>query len=174
MDTQMGQVSIYSLTVPVFTGMLDRMSAWLDLAQADGAERGVDIDAMLQERLAPDMFTLLGQYQLATAFAKNALCRLAGQTPPDFPDIEKTVVDVRARIDRARTIVQAITPAMLVDAATREITIQTGPQDRTPFSGEDYLLKFALPQFYFHASMAYAILRHNGVKLGKRDFLTLR
>jgi len=169
----MDQIGIYNLTVPVFTGMLDRMSAWLDLAQTHGATQGVPIDALLQERLAPDMFTALGQYQLATAFAKNAMCRLAGQSPPDFPDIEKTAVHVRARIDRARAIVQSVLPAMLDGAATREIIIQTGPNDRTTFSGEDYLLKFALPQFYFHASMAYAIFRHNGVKLGKRDFLTI-
>ncbi len=169
----MNEIGIFNVTVPVFTGMLDRMSAWLDLAQSHGEEQGIDIDVLLQERLAPDMFTLLGQYQLATAFAKNAMCRLAGQTPPDFPDIEKTATDVRARINRARTIVQSMTPAMLDGAATREITIQTGPNDRTTFSGEDYLLKFAQPQFYFHASMAYAILRHNGVKLGKRDFLTI-
>ena len=168
----MDQIGIFNLSVPVFTGMLDRMSAWLDLAEIHGQEQGIDIDVLLQERLAPDMLTLLGQYQLATAFAKNALCRLAGQTPPDFPDIEKTASDVRARIIRARSIVQSMTPAMLEGAATREITIPTGPDSRTTFSGEDYLLKFALPQFYFHASMAYAILRHNGFKLGKRDFLT--
>lgn len=169
----MNQVSIFSLTAPVFTGMLDRMIAWLDLAQTHAEEQGIDIDVLLQARLAPDMFTLLGQYQLATAFAKNAMCRLAGQTPPDFPDIEKTAADVRARIVRARSIVQSITPAMLDGAATREISIQTGANERTTFSGDDYLLKFAQPQFYFHASMAYAILRHNGVKLGKRDFLTI-
>ncbi len=169
----MVQIDVFNLTVPVFIGMLDRMSAWLDSAEIHGREQGIDIDVLLQERLAPDMFTLLGQYQLATAFAKNAMCRLTGQTPPDFPDVEKTAAHVRARIDRSRAIVQSITPEMLDGAATREITIQTGTNDRTTFSGEDYLLKFAQPQFYFHASMAYAILRHNGVKLGKRDFLTI-
>ena len=169
----MPQIDVFNLTAPVFIGMLDRMSAWLDLAEIHGQEQGVDIDGLLQARLAPDMFTLLGQYQLATAFAKNAMCRLAGQTPPDFPDIEKTATDVRARINRARTIVQSITPAMLEGAATREISIQTGAYERTTFSGEDYLLKYAMPQFYFHASMAYAILRHHGVQLGKRDFLTV-
>lgn len=168
----MPQIDVFNLTAPVFIGMLDRMSAWLDLAEIHGQEQGVDIDVLLQARLAPDMLTLLGQYQLATAFAKNAMCRLAGQTPPDFADIEKTATDVRARINRARTIVQSITPAMLEGAVTREISIQTGANERTTFSGEDYLLKFAMPQFYFHASMAYAIFRHNGVKLGKRDFLT--
>ena len=169
----MDQISLFNLTVPVFTGMLDRMNAWLDQAQTHCEEQGIGIDVLLQERLAPDMLTTLGQYQLATAFAKNAMCRLAGQTPPDFPDIEKTATDVRARISRAQTIVQSITPAMLEGAATREITIQTGPNIHTTLSGEDYLLKSALPQFYFHASMAYAIARHNGVKLGKKDFLTI-
>jgi len=169
----MAQIDTFNLTAPVFIGMLDRMSAWLELGEIHAQEQGIDIDVLLQERLAPDMFTLLGQYQLATAFAKNAMCRLAGQTPPDFPDVEKTAAQVRARIVRARSIVQAVTPAMLEEAATREISIPTGPNERMTFSGEDYLLKFALPQFYFHASMAYAIFRHNGVKLGKRDFLTI-
>ena len=169
----MGQIDIHSLTVPVFTGMLDRMSAWLDLAKAHCAAREIDIDSLLQERLAPDMFTLLGQYQMATAFAKNAVCRLAGQTPPDFPDIEKTEADVRARIERARAILLSVTEEMLAGAEAREISIQTGPNVRSTLTGHAYLLSFSMPQFYFHASMAYAILRHNGVALGKRDFLTL-
>lgn len=169
----MSQIDMYDLTVPVFTGMLDRMSAWLDLAKTHCAAHDLSIDALLQERLAPDMFTLLGQYQMATAFAKNAVCRLAGQTPPDFPDVEKNEADVRARIARARGIVQSVTAAMLVGSKAREISIQTGPDARSTLSGEVYLLSFSMPQFYFHASMAYAILRHNGVPLGKRDFLTL-
>ena len=170
----MSAIGIYTLTVPVFTGMLDRMSAWLDTAQTHCTARDIQLDALLQERLAPDMFTLLGQYQMATAFAKNAVCRLAGQTPPDFPDVEKTEADVRARIARARAIVQSVTEEMLAGAASREITIKTGPNLTSTLSGEAYLLGFSMPQFYFHASMAYAILRHNGVSLGKRDFLTLQ
>ena len=169
----MDTIGMYSLTVPVFTGMLDRMSAWLDLAGVHATTNNMTVDDLLQARLAPDMFNLLGQYQMATAFAKNACCRLAGQTPPDFPDSEKTEQDVRARIARARSLVQAITPEQFVGAATREISIPTGPDVRTMFSGEAYLLTFALPQFYFHASMAYAILRHKGVAIGKRDFLSI-
>ncbi len=169
----MNDVAIYSMTVPVFTGMLDKMSMWLDRAEALAAEKKFGIDVLLQDRLAPDMFSLLGQYQMATAFAKNAVCRLADQTPPDFPDAEKNVADVRARVARARDIVQGMDADAFAGAATREITIQTGPNERTALTGANYLLSFALPQFYFHASMAYAILRHNGVEIGKRDFLSL-
>jgi len=170
----MSQTGIFNQTVPVFTGMLDRMGAWLTIAQPCCAAKGISVDALLQERLAPDMFTLLGQYQMATAFAKNGVSRLAGLTPPDFPDVEKTEADVRARIARARGIVESVTEGMLAGAERREITIQTGPDQKMALTGEAYLLSFCLPQFYFHASMAYAILRHNGVPLGKRDFLTLQ
>ncbi len=169
----MSDVAIYSMTVPVFTGMLDKMSMWLDRAEALAAAKKFSIDVLLQDRLAPDMFSLLGQYQMATAFAKNAVCRLAGQSPPDFPDVEKNLADVRARIARARGIVQGMDANAFAGAAAREISIQTGPNERTALSGQDYLLGFALPQFYFHASMAYAVLRHNGVEIGKRDFLSL-
>lgn len=169
----MSEVAIYSMTVPVFTGMLDRMNTWLERAETLAAAKKFSIDVLLQDRLAPDMFSLLGQYQMATAFAKNAVCRLAGQTPPDFPDAEKNLDDVRARIAQARSIVQGMDANAFAGAAAREITIQTGPNERTALTGENYLLSFALPQFYFHASMAYAILRHNGVELGKRDFLSL-
>jgi hypothetical protein len=154
--------------------MLDRMSAWLDIARSHCAASGGSVEALLQERLAPDMFTLLGQYQMATAFAKNGVSRLAGLVPPDFPDVEKNEADVRARIARARGIVESVTATMLEGADRREITIQTGPDMKATLTGEAYLLSFCLPQFYFHASMAYAILRHNGIPLGKRDFLTLQ
>ncbi len=121
-------------------------------------------------RLAPDMFTLLGQAQMATAFAKNAVCRLAGHTPPDFPDIETSEADVLARIDRARGIVLSVIEEVLAGAEQSEISIQTGPSVRSTVTDQAHLLGLSMPQYCFHASMAYAIPRHNGVPPGKRDF----
>lgn len=167
----MNDSAIYNATVPVFLRMLNNLDKWLDMAEAHGAAKGFTMDSLLQARLAPDMFTLLGQVQMATAFAKNIACRLAGQTPPDFPNAETNSVELRARIERARAIVKSISADALVDAATREITVQTGPDTRMTLSGNDYLHIYGMPQFYFHVTMTYAILRHNGVGLGKRDFI---
>lgn len=162
---------LHAATAPVFLQMLDNLSAWLDKAEAHAKAKGYDAETLLTARLAPDMLPLGGQIALMTAFAKNAVCRLAGETPPDFPDEEKTLAEFRTRIARARSIVAAIKPEQMAEAATREVNVRTGPNESTKFSGQDYLFKFALPNFYFHAATAYDILRHNGVDIGKRDFL---
>ncbi len=162
--------NLYAATAP-FVTMLDNLSAWLDKAEAHAKARNFDVEVLLAARLAPDMLSLAGQIGLMTAFAKNTVCRLAGETPPDFPDAEKTLPEFRARIARARGIVAAIKPEQLADGATREVNVRTGPNESTTFTGQDYLFKFALPNFYFHAATAYDILRHNGVEIGKRDFL---
>jgi hypothetical protein len=167
----MSQVSLYDIAVPTFTTTLNAMSTWLDRGEAYAAEKKFDVANLLDARLAPDMFSLRNQTQMATAFAKNAMCRLAGQTPPDFPDAERTLADVRARIARTLTIIQGIKPADFDAAPTREISVQTGPNTHRTLSGTDYLLRFSLPQFYFHSTAAYALLRHNGVTLGKMDFM---
>lgn len=167
----MSLIHLYDTSAPVFIGTLNAMSLWLDKAEAYAKDKKFDPEILLQARLAPDMLPLLGQYSLATAFAKNIMCRLAGQTPPDFPDAEKNIADVRARIARSLSIVQGLTRDDLKDAATREITFQAGPDTRLTMIGEVYLSTFGLPNFYFHAAAAYALLRHNGVPLSKMDFL---
>jgi hypothetical protein len=168
------QIALYDASAPVFLAMLDNLSAWLDKAEAYAKEKNFDVETLLAARLAPDMLALSGQIALTTAFAKNAMCRLAGETPPDFPDVEKRLADFRARIQRARDIVAGVKPEAFAGAATRMINVRTGPDTSADLTGAQYFLMFALPNFYFHASTAYDILRHNGVPIGKRDFLPQR
>jgi len=165
----MSTLSLYASTAPVFTAMLDNLSTWLDKAEAHARAKNVDAETYLQSSLAPDMFPLSGQISMMTAFAKNTMRRLAGEAPPDFPDAEKTIADFRTRIARARDIV-VTTDAAKLDA-TRKINVRTGPETTIDLTGVEYLTLFALPNFFFHATTAYDILRHNGVQLGKRDFL---
>lgn len=164
---------MHAASADVFVRMLNALSGVLDKAEAHAKAKKFDFDVLLNSRLAPDMFTLTGQIQLATAFAKNAVCRLAGQTPPDYPDTDVTLAQLRARIDRTLDIVGSIDPKALEGSDTREVTVRVGPDQTMTMSGRDYLLGFALPNFYFHVTMAYAILRHNGVELGKRDYMAL-
>jgi uncharacterized protein len=166
----MPQFSIYAASAPVFVNMLNALSGVLDKAEADSKARNYDVAVLLQSRLAPDMFPLTAQIHLATSFAKNAVFRLTGQSPPDFADLEPTLADARARIAKTLDLVQSMSEADFNGAAEREITIKLGP-DTVTMSGADYLNTFLLPNFYFHLTVAYAILRHNGVPLGKRDFM---
>jgi hypothetical protein len=167
----MSTISIYQSSAPVLAKMLNTLSHLLDAAEAHAAQKKIDFDVLLNARLAPDMLPLSGQLALSTAFAKNAAARLAGDTPPDFPDSDKTLADFRARIARALDIVQSYNEAAMVGSAERDITFGMGPEIKVTLKGADYLTDFVLPNFFFHMSMAYAILRHNGVALGKKDFL---
>lgn len=164
---------LHAASADVFIRMLNALSGVLDKAEAHAKAKKFDIDVLLNARLAPDMFNLTGQVQLATVFAKNAMCRLAGQEPPNYEDNEKTLDELRARIDRTLDIVASTDAAALEGAETRQVTFRVGPDQTMTVSGRDYLLHFAMPNFYFHVTMAYAILRHNGVELGKRDFMAL-
>jgi hypothetical protein len=162
---------LHAASVGVLGWMLGNLAACLDKAEASAKQRKFDPDVLFVARLAPDMLTLTGQIHLATAFAKNTVCRLAQKEPPNFTDLAPTLEAARARIAEARVIVDAIGPAALDGAWTRELTVQVGPERRLTMTGADYLQKFAMPNFYFHLTTAYAILRHNGVPLGKGDFL---
>lgn len=162
---------IHEASAGVFARMLQNLSGMLDKAEAHAKAKKFDIEVLLNARLAPDMFSLVGQIQLATAFAKNTMCRLAGQEPPDFPDTDITLAQLRARIDRALDIVHSVDAKALAGAETRQVTFRTGPDTSATVPGKDYLNYFAMPNFYFHMTMAYAILRHNGVELGKRDYM---
>lgn len=167
----MSKSALYAASAPMFVIMLNNLNTWLDKAEAHAAAKKFDIEVLMQARLAPDMLSLAGQISLATAFAKNAMCRLAGQTPPDFPDTDKTLADYRARIARALDIVQSIAEADFAGAEERAVSVRVGPDATINASGSDYFYKFGLPNFYFHMTAAYALLRHNGVELGKKDFL---
>lgn len=166
----MSQVFMHAFSAPTFARMLKNLSAMLAKAEAHAKAKNFDPAVLLNDRLAPDMFTLTRQIQIATDHAKGAMARLAGQQPEPIEDKESTIADLQARIAKVIAIVEAYKPEQLEGADKREITIKI-PNQELKFSGRDYLETWALPNFYFHVTMAYAIVRHNGVDLGKRDFL---
>jgi len=168
----MSKLSMHSITAPTFVTILNAMNMWLDKAEEYAKEKKFDVDVLLSSRLAPDMLPLRNQIGFATAWAKNCQCRLANQTPPDFPDTDlATMETIRARIARAIDIVKSISAADLEGAEVRTINYNLGPTMKMSQSGLDYFNRMALPNFYFHATAAYAILRHNGLTLGKQDFM---
>ncbi len=128
---------------------------------------------LLNARLFPDMYPLIRQVQIATDMSKGAAARLAGVEVPKFEDDETTFEQLQARIAKTIAFIETITPAQLTDAATREVTINVRKIE-LKFSGQDYLLKWVMPNVYFHVTTAYNILRHNGVELGKPDFLRIK
>src|SRR5262249_16850409 len=157
-------------SAPLFLQHLPALSACLDKAAAFAAAKKFDISVLLQSRLYPDMFPLVRQVQLVTDFSKGAVARLAGQEPPKYEDNETTVEQLKERIAKTVTYIKEFRPAQIDGSEDRDITITLGGQPRN-FKGENYLTGFALPNFYFHTTTAYAILRHNGVELGKADFM---
>ncbi len=162
--------SLYPASVARFAHMLKNLAAMLDKAEAHCEARKIDPAALIGFRLYPDMFPFSRQVQIACDTAKGAAARLAGAEVPKHEDAEKTFPELRARIKKTLDFVQSFKPAQLEGAEAREVVIKLGGRD-TSFRGEQYLFNFALPNFYFHVATAYAILRHNGVELGKRDFL---
>jgi hypothetical protein len=163
-------LSMYHASVPVFRQGLKNLSAILDKAEAQATERKIDPAVLLAARLAPDMFPLVRQVQIACDHAKGASARLAGLDVPKFDDVETTIEELQQRLTRVREFVESIDPARFDASAERDITMPIGGQPKT-FTGQTYLLHFALPNFYFHSTVAYAILRHNGIAIGKRDFI---
>jgi len=162
--------SIYTASAPVFGRILSNLSAILDKAEAHCTARKIAPEALLQFRLYPDMFPLVRQVQIATDMSKGAAARLAGVEVPSYADTETTFEDLRARLAKTNDFIKSLKPEQFDGAEDRTITIKTGGQERS-FSGSDYLLHFVLPNFYFHATTTYAILRHCGVELGKKDYV---
>jgi hypothetical protein len=163
-------ISMYRASAPIFLQFLPALSGCLDKAAAYAATKKVDPSVLLQARLFPDMFPLSRQVQLTADFAKGAMARLAGVEPPKYEDNETTVDQLKARIAKTLDFVKEFKPAQIDGSEDRDITLMLGGQSRS-FKGENYLVGFALPNFFFHATTAYAILRHNGVELGKGDFM---
>jgi len=163
-------ISMYQSSAPVLTRMLTNLSAILDKAAAHAASRKIDPAVLLGTRLFPDMFSLAKQVQLACDFAKGAAARLAGVEPPKFPDEEKTFDELKARIARTIDYVKEFKPAQIDGSEARAVALTAAGQTYN-FKGQGYLLNMVLPNFYFHVTTAYAILRHCGVYIGKRDFL---
>lgn len=163
-------IELHALAAPVFTARLKSLVHLLKIGEAEGVTRGLSEEAVLGARLAPDMFDLKRQVQIATDHAKGAMARLAGLDVPSFPDTEQSFADLYARIDRTLAFVESV-PATAVDG--REATIVTLKlrQETMELTAIDYLQGFAIPNFYFHLTTAYDILRHLGMPVGKRDFL---
>ena len=162
---------IYTASIPVFKQMLGGLSGVLAKADAHVAAKKIDPNALLQARLFPDMFPLLRQVQVATDFAKSVSARLAGVDVPKLDDNEQTFADLQARITTVLTFIDGLDVALFDEAATREIITQAGTPKEKRFTGASYIFNYGLPHFFFHTTTAYAILRHNGVEVGKKDYI---
>ena len=164
-------MSISTASIPVFEIGLNALSVILDKAEAHAEAKKIDPTVLLNARLFPDMFPLTRQVQIACDQAKNGAARLAGLEPPKYEDNEKTLAELKARIAKALAYVKTL-DAKAIDVATdRQVTFPLGPNNKGHMKGADYLNHFVLPNFYFHLTTAYDILRHCGLEVGKRDFL---
>lgn len=162
---------MYSASVPVFNQMLGGLAAVLTKAAQHAEAKNIDPNAFLQARLFPDMFNLLRQVQVACDFAKGAAARLAGVDVPKMDDTELTFDQLQARIAAVQVFMASLKPEQFDTAATREIVTQAGTPKEKRFTGQSYLLNYALAHFFFHTTTAYSILRHNGVEVGKKDYV---
>jgi hypothetical protein len=163
-------ISMYDVSIPIFTLSLTNLSAILDKAVSHGEAKKVDPKVIPQARLIVDMLPLSSQIQIACDTAKGAAARLAGVEVPKHEDTETTLAELKARVAKTLDFIRTIKPEQLQGAETREIVLQF-PQTTLKFTGINYLTNFVLPNFFFHVTTAYALLRKNGVDLGKRDFL---
>ena len=157
---------MYSATVPAFIAMLNNIKNWLDKAAAQGDEA-----QLIEARLAPDMFALARQIQIASDAAKGAGARLTGSEAPAMPDTEASFAELKDRCEKTVAFLQSIDPAAYDAGLAKEVVITFPNGAGLRFDGATFLTGFALPNFYFHASITYAILRANGIDLGKQDFL---
>lgn len=164
-------LSMYQASVPVFVRALANLKHVLQKGEAHASGHGIAPEVLLQARLFPDMFPLLRQVQIATDMCKNGAARLAGAEPVPFPDDETSFAQLYARIDRAIEVLQGFQPGQIDGSEGRPVSFMTRSNGELKFDGQSYLLGFVLPNLYFHASIAYALLREAGVVLGKNDFL---
>lgn len=164
-------ISMHAASAPVFARMLGNMLNWMEAAKAHAEAKKFDTANYLGLRLAPDMLPFKNQIQICSDAAKGCIARLAGQPVPSWPDDEATFDDLIARVRKTRDYVLSVPAAEIDGSEDREIEIPRRTGDALKFSGLDYLRGFATPNFYFHATTTYALLRHAGVSLGKMDFL---
>lgn len=163
-------LSLYQTSVPCFIRMLTSLDAILVKAEAQATAKKIDPAVLLNSRLFPDMFALMRQIQIATDHAKGAVSRLAGVEVPKYEDNEQTLEEIRARLAKTIGYVGSFTADQIDSHENDTITLKVGGREMS-FSGQDYLVGFALPNFYFHVVTAYNILRHNGIEIGKRDYM---
>lgn len=163
-------MSMYQASVPVFVRMLTNLKAILNKAAAYAQARKIDETALLNARLFPDMFPFTRQVQLACDFARGTAARLAGKEPPALEDTEKTLAELIARIDRSLDYIRGIASREIEGSEAREIVRPVRGEPKK-FTGLNYLIQYALPNFFFHTTTAYAILRHSGLEIGKADYI---
>lgn len=163
-------LSIHQLTIPAFTRGLSALDKLLTKGEAHAAETGTSLQDLFDARIAPDMYPLSAQVQRASDASKLAVARLTGVPGPAYEDNEATFAELHARIAKTLAHLNSIDPAAFEGAETRKVEIKT-PTTTLEWTGPDFLTQFALPNFYFHLTTAYGILRNAGVPLGKRDFL---
>ena len=163
-------ISMYSASVPVFIRMLSNLSHFLDKAEANAAVRKFDTTVLASGRLAPDMLPFVAQIRIACDAAKLTFSRVGGVDAPKFDDKETTFAELKERITNTIAFIKTVKPEDMNGKEDIAVTFKAGPVERT-LSGEDYLKHWSTPNVYFHVTTAYNILRHNGVDLGKTDFL---
>ena len=163
-------VTMYQASVPQFLRMLGNLKSILEKAESWAADKKLDPAVLLNMRLAPDMFPLKRQSQIATDSAKGCAARLAGVEIPSYPDTEETFVELKARLQKTMDFLASFAPEQIDGSEDKAITLNF-PSMELKFSGRDYLFQFVQPNFYFHLTTAYAILRHNGLDIGKMDFI---
>ena len=163
-------LSMYQASVPRFANMLGNLSSILDKAQAHVEAKKLDASTLTTYRLFPDMLPFTRQVQIACDTAKGAVARLAGVENPSHEDNEKTIAELQARIAKTLAFIQSVSPAQIDGSEDRDIVVRRG-ETETHYKGMQFLLGSALPNLYFHVTTAYNILRHNGVEIGKRDYL---
>jgi len=164
-------MSFYDATVPAFLQILGSLSGLLTKAEAHCEARKIQPDVLFNARLYPDMLPLTRQIQIASDFAGKTCARLTGSEVPSTPDTEKTFGELKARLARTIDYVKAFKPGQFEGADAKDVTFPVGPTNTMTLKGQQFLSAFAFPNFYFHAATTHGILRHNGVEIGKRDFL---
>ncbi len=162
-------MSLYDLSVPQFKKMLGNLDKWLETSEAYAQKKSFDPNVLLAARLAPDQYPLTRQIQSACDSAKFAVVRLTGKEGPKHPDTEQTIAELHARVKSCVAFLDSVKKEDFAGAETRKVELPF--LENSVLLGTDYLVEMALPNFYFHITTAYAILRHNGVDVGKRDFI---
>lgn len=163
-------LSMYSASVPVFKQILNSLLAILDKAETHAEEKKIDPQALLQFRLFPDMLPFTRQIQIACDFAKGCTARLAGAEVPSYADNEQSFAELKARIVTTLAFIDSVPAGQIAGSEERAITTGSGEKTKH-FTGQTYLFHYALPHFFFHATTAYDILRHNGLDIGKKNFI---
>ncbi|MFZ1767102.1 MAG: DUF1993 domain-containing protein [Candidatus Nitrotoga sp.] len=162
---------MYTTSIPVFKQLLNSLSVILTKAETYATEKKINPTVLLEARLYPNMFPLSRQVQIATDFARSVSARLAGVEVPAYDDNEQTFAELQTRISKTLSFIESLTPSQFEGSETREIVLRPGTPKEKKMVGHTYLFNYGFPQFLFHVTTAYAILRHNGLEVGKGDFM---